>query len=129
MTRILLIYPYFRSGHNRSAFRFPPLGLGYLASSLISHGYHPQILDCTFLEREEARRRAIDAKADIVGVYSMVTMRQESLMFARLLRDHCDLLIAGGPLPSCDPSSFWDDFDLVVKGEGESAIVEIASGL
>ena len=57
----------------------------------------------------------------------MVTMREESLMFARLLRDHCDLLIAGGPLPSCDPSSFWDDFDLVVKGEGESAIVEIAS--
>ena len=127
MTRILLIYPYFRSGHHRSSFRFPPLGLGYLASSLISRGYHPQILDCTFLERGEARRRAIDAKADIVGVYSMVTMFQESLMFARLLRDHCDLLIAGGPLPSCDPSSFWDDFDLVVKGEGEFAIAEIAS--
>jgi anaerobic magnesium-protoporphyrin IX monomethyl ester cyclase len=99
--------------------------LGYLASSLISLGYHPQILDCTFLEREEARRRAIDSRAEIVGVYCMVTMRQESLMFARLLRDRCDLLIAGGPLPSCDPSSFWDDFDLVVRGEGESAIGEI----
>jgi anaerobic magnesium-protoporphyrin IX monomethyl ester cyclase len=46
-------------------------------------------------------------------------------MFARRLRDRCGLLIAGGPLPSCDPSSFWDDFDLVVKGEGESAIVEV----
>lgn len=126
MTRILLIYPYFRPGHNRSAFRFPPLGLGYLASSLISLGHHPQILDCTFLEPDEARRRAIEAKADIVGVYSMVTMRRESLMFARLLRDRCDLLVAGGPLPSCDPASFWDDFDLVVKGEGESTIAEIA---
>ena len=125
MTRILLIYPYFRPGHNRSAFRFPPLGLGYLASSLEINGYRPEILDCTFLTHEVAFQRAIEARADIVGVYSMVTMRSISLMFARRLRDLCGLLIAGGPLPSCDPSSFWDDFDLVVKGEGESAIAEI----
>ena len=125
MTRILLIYPYFRPGHNRSAFRFPPLGLGYLASSLEKNGYHPQILDCTFLTQEDAFQRAIEARADIVGIYSMVTMRSASLMFARMLRDRCDLLIAGGPLPSCDPSSFWDDFDIVVRGEGESAIAEI----
>jgi anaerobic magnesium-protoporphyrin IX monomethyl ester cyclase len=125
MTRILLIYPYFRPGHNRSAFRFPPLGLGYLASSLEKNGYRPQILDCTFLTHEVAFQRAIEARADIVGIYSMVTMRRISLMFARRLRDRCGLLIAGGPLPSCDPSSFWDDFDLVVKGEGESAIVEV----
>jgi anaerobic magnesium-protoporphyrin IX monomethyl ester cyclase len=100
--------------------------LGYLASCLEKNGYHPQILDCTFLTHEDAFRRADDAKADIVGIYSMVTMRSTSLMFARRLRDRCDLLVAGGPLPSCDPSSFWDDFDIVVKGEGESAIVEIA---
>jgi anaerobic magnesium-protoporphyrin IX monomethyl ester cyclase len=125
MTRILLIYPYFRPGHNRSAFRFPPLGLGYLASSLVRQGYRPEILDCTFLTHEDAFQRAIEARADIVGIYSMVTMRNVSLMFARSLRDRCDLLVAGGPLPSCDPSSFWDDFDLVVKGEGESAIAEI----
>jgi anaerobic magnesium-protoporphyrin IX monomethyl ester cyclase len=116
MTKILLIYPYFRPGHNRSAFRFPPLGLGYLASSLERDGYHPQILDCTFLTHEDAFQRANEAKADIVGIYSMVTMRSVSLMFAKRLRDQCDLLVAGGPLPSCDPSSFWDDFDLVVRG-------------
>jgi len=125
MTKILLIYPYFRPGHNRSAFRFPPLGLGYLASSLERDGYHPQILDCTFLTHEDAFQRANEAKADIVGIYSMVTMRSVSLMFAKRLRDQCDLLVAGGPLPSCDPSPFWDDFDLVVRGEGESAIAEI----
>jgi anaerobic magnesium-protoporphyrin IX monomethyl ester cyclase len=99
--------------------------LGYLASSLEINGYRPEILDCTFLTHEVAFQRAIEARADIVGVYSMVTMRSASLMFARRLRDRCGLLIAGGPLPSCDPSSFWDDFDLVVKGEGESAIAEI----
>ena len=125
MTRILLIYPFFKSKHDRSSFRFPPLGLGYLASSLKVHGYHPEILDCTFLDWDEARSKAIHTKADIIGIYSMVTMHEEGLRFARLLRNRCDLLVAGGPLPSCDPSTFLDDYDLVVMGEGEQTILEI----
>ena len=125
MTRILLIYPFFKPRHDRSSFRFPPLGLGYLASSLKVSGYRPEILDCTFLEWDEARAKAVDTKADIVGIYSMVTMHEECLMFAKLLKNRCDLLIAGGPLPSCDPNSFLDDCDLVVMGEGEQTILEI----
>lgn len=125
MTSILLIYPFFKSRHDRSIFRFPPLGLGYLASSLRKCGYDPKILDCTFLDKDQAVKMAVNAGADVVGVYSMVTMRDQSLMFAELLRESCDLLIAGGPLPSCDPGSFLDDFDVVVIGEGEQAIGEI----
>jgi anaerobic magnesium-protoporphyrin IX monomethyl ester cyclase len=125
MTRILLIYPYFKPRYNRSSFRFPPLGLGYLASSLKSCGYQPRLLDCTFLDREEARQIARESKADIVGIYSMVSMLEDSLTFARLMRNRCDLLVAGGPLPSCSPATFLDDFDLVVVGEGEQTIQEI----
>ncbi len=125
MTRILLIYPYFKPRSDRSSFRFPPLGLGYLASSLRSCGYQSQLLDCTFLDREEAWQRARESKADIVGIYSMVSMLEDSLTFARLMRDRCDLLLAGGPLPSCSPATFLDDFDLVVMGEGEQTIQEI----
>jgi len=101
------------------------LGLGYLASILRCCGYQPQLLDCTFLSRKEAHQRAREAKADVVGIYSMVSMLQESLNFARIMRDHCDLLVAGGPLPSCAPDTFLDDFDLVVMGEGEKTVLEI----
>lgn len=125
MTRVLLIYPYFKPGYDRSSFRFPPLGLGYLASSLESCGCRPQLMDCTFLDREEARQIAMQSKAEIVGIYCMVSMLGESLTFARLMRDRCDLLVAGGPLPSCSPATFLDDFDLVVVGEGEQTIQEI----
>ena len=125
MTRVLLIYPYFKPRYDRSSFRFPPLGLGYLASSLESCGCKPKLLDCTFLDREEAWQRARDSKADIVGIYSMVSMQEDSLAFARLMRDRCDLLVAGGPLPSCSPETFHGDFDLVVVGEGEQTIQEI----
>ena len=125
MTSVLLIYPFFKSRHDRSIFRFPPLGLGYLASSLRKSGFDVGLLDCTFLNKDEALKMATDAKADVTGIYSMVTMREQSLMFARVLRESCDLLIAGGPLPSCDPVSFLSDFDVAVVGEGERTICEI----
>ncbi len=125
MTSVLLIYPYFKNPHNRSSFRFPPLGLGYIAAALRSAGYGVDILDCTFMKKEEALKKARGVEADVVGIYSMVTMRNDSVWFARNLRDSCSLLIAGGPLPSCDPVSFMNDFDVVVKGEGENAMLEL----
>ena len=88
-------------------------------------GYKVDILDCTFMKKDEALKKAQCFGADVVGIYSMVTMRNDSIWFARHLRDNCDLLIAGGPLPSCDPLSFMNDFDVVVKGEGEQAMVEL----
>ncbi len=125
MTSVLLIYPYFKPQKDRSTFRFPPLGLGYVASSLRRYGCDVDLLDCTFLDRERAMGIAVQAKADVVGIYSMTTMQDEGLTFARLVRENCDLLIAGGPLPSCDPVSFLDDFDVAVLGEGEQTVCEV----
>jgi anaerobic magnesium-protoporphyrin IX monomethyl ester cyclase len=67
----------------------------------------------------------MESKTDIVGIYSMASMLEDSLTFARLMRNRCDLLVAGGPLPSCSPATFLDDFDLVVIGEGEQTIQDI----
>ncbi len=125
MTSVLLIYPYFNPQNNRSIFRFPPLGVGYVASSLRNAGYDVKILDCTFMKKDEAMTAALGTGADVVGIYCMVTMREECEMFARALRNKCDLLVAGGPLPSCDPLPFMEDFDVVVRGEGEKSIVEV----
>ena len=125
MTRVLLIYPYFNPWNNRSIFRFPPLGPGYVASSLRNNGYDVDILDCTFMSREDALKKATDTDADVVGIYSMVSMQNDSIRFAKHLHDRCGLLVAGGPLPSIDPVSFLKDFDIVVKGEGEKTMVDI----
>ncbi|HWR26350.1 MAG TPA: radical SAM protein [candidate division Zixibacteria bacterium] len=125
MTRILLIYPYFKPWNDRSIFRFPPLGLGYIASSLRNNGFDVDILDCTFMSREDALKKAKDAGANVVGIYSMLSMRKDSIRFASDLKDHCDLLVAGGPLPSIDPVSFIKDFDIVVRGEGEKTMLDV----
>lgn len=127
MTSVLLIYPYFHPSHDRSIFRFPPLGIGYIAASLRNAGHKVSVLDCTFMDRQEALNKAHHTGANVVGIYSMATMREDSLRFARYLRSKSELLVAGGPLPTCDPVSFLDDFDTVVIGEGERTIVDLLS--
>ncbi|HEY5386924.1 MAG TPA: cobalamin-dependent protein, partial [Thermoleophilia bacterium] len=125
MTAVLLVYPFFRRRLDRSRFRFPPLGIAYVAASLREAGHSVQVLDCTFLSRDEAVRRAQAAHADVVGIYCMVTMEDACLGFARALRGHCRLLVAGGPLPTCEPEAFLRHFDVVVRGEGEQTMLDL----
>jgi len=42
-------------------------------------------------------------------------------------RHVASLLVAGGPLPTCDPEAFLDDFDVVVRGEGEETMKELVA--
>ncbi len=127
MTSVLLIYPFFRRSLDRSRFRFPPLGPAYVAASLQEAGHAVQLLDCSFLHRKEALRQALTADAEVVGVYCMATMTEDCLWFAERLRGHCKLLVAGGPLPTCDPGAFLEHFDVVVRGEAEQTMRELLS--
>jgi anaerobic magnesium-protoporphyrin IX monomethyl ester cyclase len=129
VTTVLLIYPYFKPPHDRSVFRFPPLGPAYVAAALLRAGHEVSLLDCTFLKRDEALRRALARPADIVGIYGMVTMLDDCLWLARQLRAPGRLLVAGGPLPTCDPEAFLGDFDAVVRGEGEETMTALADAV
>ena len=125
MSSVLLIYPFFKPSRDRSVFRFPPLGVSYLAASLQEQGHEVRLLDCTFLDRTDALNKALAARAEVVGIYCMVTMIEDCLWFAGQLRDSCKLLVVGGPLPTCDPLPFLEHFDVVVSGEGEQTMIEL----
>ncbi len=128
-TDVVLIYPYF---HHEPAWRklwlFPPLGLGYLAATLLKNGVSVKILDGTFMSRRELIKRAEDLAPEIVGIYCMVTMREDALHIARALKNEPGkpLLVAGGPFPTSEPGIFIKDFDAVVLGEGEETMLEIS---
>jgi anaerobic magnesium-protoporphyrin IX monomethyl ester cyclase len=126
MVRVTLVYPFFKPFNDNSIFRFPPLGLGYIAASLRKHGVSVDLVDCTFLTREEAVTRVKCSKPQIVGFYSMFSMKKTSIEMAKLLRRDCDLLVVGGPLPTLDPMSYLGVFDVAVLGEGEETMIEIA---
>jgi flavorubredoxin len=68
MTSVLLIYPFFKPRRDRSVFRFPPLGVSYIAATLQKTGHDVDLIDCTFLDRKEALRKALAVKAEVVGV-------------------------------------------------------------
>ena len=46
---------------------------------------------------------------------------------AKQLRKDCSLLVVGGPLPTLDPSSYLEVFDVVVLAEGEETMLALAS--
>ena len=124
---VFLVYPYFNEELDRSIFRYPPLGLGYLASVLRTNGISVRLLDCTFTTPERALRAIKKAQPRIVGFYSMVTINHHATRLAKHLRGDTELLVAGGPLPSVVPEEFLDVFDVVVLHEGEQTLLELVN--
>jgi anaerobic magnesium-protoporphyrin IX monomethyl ester cyclase len=127
MTTVTLVYPYFKPRVDTSIFRFPPLGLGYIAAYLKQQDISVEIVDCTFLNQKQALKKIIDSKPRIIGIQSMYSMRNKSLELARLLRGHCELLVAGGALPTTEPEVFLKNFDVAVIGEGEKTMLELVN--
>ena len=127
--KAVLVYPFFRPANDNSIFRFPPLGLGYIAAALKSHNIEVKLVDCTFLKREQAIKQIADGQPQVVGFYCMFSMKKSALELAETCRSQLGgdcLFVVGGPLPSWSPESFLSAFDVVVVGEGEQTMVELA---
>ena len=125
MTRVTLVYPFFQPCKDNSIFRFPPLGLGYIAAFLKQKGFDVELVDCTFLTLEKAIEKVRHSKPEVIGIYSMFSMKKTSIELATLLRKDCDLLVVGGPLPTLDPTDYLGVFDVAVIGEGETSMVKL----
>lgn len=126
--KVVLVYPFFHPANDNSIFRFPPLGLGYIAAVLEQQGVEVELVDCTFLKPEQAIARVVNAHPEVVGFYCMFSMKKTTLELARSLRVLLDpgcLFVVGGPLPSWTPESFLGVFDAVAVGEGEQTMAEL----
>jgi anaerobic magnesium-protoporphyrin IX monomethyl ester cyclase len=130
--KVTLVYPFFHPAHDNSIFRFPPLGLGYIAAVLRRHGVEVELVDCTFQTPQRALRRIVASQPDIVGFYCMFSMKKTTHELAGALRDQLPdgvVFVVGGPLPSWMPEGFLGAFDVVVVGEGEQTITELVAAL
>ena len=125
--RILLVSPISKVWSSR---KHIPLGLGYLAAMLERAGHQVQIYDAV-VEDEPLGDILERGKFEVVGVSSTTPLINEAWEAARQAKAHGAITILGGPhltlLP--DESMQRPEVDLVVRGEGEDAIVEIASNL
>lgn len=114
----------------------PPLGLAYLAGTLVKNGIDVKIVD-GYLNRHNfhpsLKKMLIDFKPDIVGITMLTYGRSVSLMAASTVKTlkPDTMVVVGGPHPSLMYSDILEQtfsVDLIVIGEGENSMLEIAKG-
>jgi anaerobic magnesium-protoporphyrin IX monomethyl ester cyclase len=108
----------------------PPIGLGYLASFLKAHGIEARILDGLkeSLHPEELVARALNERADAVGITCLTAFYHETVDLARRLKWGGQRVILGGVHPTFLPHRTLADSgcDYVIAGEGELALLALA---
>ena len=133
--RVLLIGPY--DPHcGEYTFLAPPLGVWRLAGVLTSAGIHAKVFDpncCRETPQRALQRELLNNAWDAVGVSTTGMTLRFDLELAHLVRRVLPrtLLIAGGMEATFRPDLMLElgPFDLVVMGEGERPLLEIAARL
>ncbi len=108
------------------------MGLGYLAGSLLAHGYEVEIWDASI----ESDVESLDQKLardhfDVVGLSAPTPLINNAWDDAATAKKHGAITILGGPHLTLQPheSMQKDQVDLVVRGEAEYTIIEIIRAL
>jgi anaerobic magnesium-protoporphyrin IX monomethyl ester cyclase len=129
--RVLLVDPYLaREDPMERKFveLYPSLGLLTLGAYLREHGIEVQMVDLTF--ERDARAVALAAQRflpEVVGVHTKTLTAARAIEVARLARGAGAVTVAGGPDAATRPEMYLDGgFDLVVPGEGEPTLVDVA---
>jgi len=114
----------------------PPMGLGYLATSLKNSGIAVDILDC--VQRKYGYSQFTDFvkgyNPDVVGFTSFshdVPSIEQSIKLVKEINSKI-VTFVGGPHPSSRPENIWDDFpsvDYGFRGEGEVGFPKIVKYL
>lgn len=129
--RILLVnpYPYYASGIG-DVTMYPPLGLAYIAAVLERAGHECRIIDANVLAigTKDTAKEIHSFGPDILGISANVATARAALELVAETEGPF-LKVCGGPYPTSMPAKFLSEFDVVVRGEGEMAFLDIASGV
>jgi len=107
----------------------PPLGLAYLAASLLKYNndIEIEIIDGFLLNYDDYLRKISEIDADIVGVTSTLPQLGGALKIPRLIDDSNTRFVLGGPgVANISSSRLYDSgYSVLCHGEGERTIVEL----
>ncbi len=111
----------------------PPLGLGYIASSLREHRHEVQIIDAIVenLSREEVLGRIKAHCSELVGVTAMTPTFQGALEAAELGKQAgCKVVMGGVHMAIFARETLtYDCVDFGVVGEGEETMIALCAAL
>jgi len=128
---ITLVNPPYPSGAPQAF--FIPLGIAYVAAVLENKGYTVDVIDCQVLKptKKQLERELDHLQPDIVGVTSTTLTYNPAREVVKITKEaypNC-LTIMGGPhVTVMDEQTLSEnpEADIVIRGEGEQTILEIA---
>lgn len=119
MPRVALINP----GTDERFAVQEPLNLGYIASYLEKNGIEVLIIDQLAGQDVE---KELDAYApDMVGLTAATPLAPDAYRIAKMCKERKILTVMGGVHASVLPEEVLQHVDVVVKGEGEQAMLDV----
>lgn len=111
-----------------------PLGMLYLASSLMKAGYEVEFLNGAFMTNPEILKKVEKERPEFVGLYSTTFGWKKAKEAARAIKeiDKNIFICVGGPYPIAVQEKCLEDcewIDVVATGEGEITLLEILERL
>jgi len=103
----------------------PPLGLGYLVSSL-RESFGPDYIEFKIIDKN-IEQTIIDFEPDIVGISSVTQNYNKAIQYAKIAKRHGLPVLVGGVHISLLPCTLTEDMDVGIIGEGEETIVELVN--
>ena len=112
---------------------FPPLGLAYMAAVLDQNNIEVKIFDCPVCEMDHEKLKSeLDSfQPTIVGIGAMTPIIESALKSANVAKQVCPnaKVVMGGPHATFADNliiSKEKDVDIIVRGEGEETLLELA---
>jgi anaerobic magnesium-protoporphyrin IX monomethyl ester cyclase len=128
---VTLVNPPYPSGSSEGT--FIPLGIGYLAAVLENNGYAVDVIDCQAIKytSKQLETEFIQRRPDVIGVTSATLTYKPALEIVKTAKEACPncLTVMGGPhVTVMDEQTLNEqpEVDIVVRGEGEQTILELA---
>lgn len=128
--KILLINPY---GTEQSGYINPPLGLLYLAGSLLPEGFDVEVIDGCKEGKDGISEAIRNFGPDVVGITCYTPGRNNVLEIAQIAKDinfHIKVIL-GGVHPTIMFKQLLENYpqvDYIMLGEGEKTFIEFAKG-
>lgn len=124
--KVLLV----NSGENfRMVTTYIPLGIAYIGAVLKQNGIEVRAIDLRFHNSWDEFEKYVEIyKPDIIAISSMTIDFDRGLHAAKIGKKNNALIVFGGPHPTVVPDSVIaePDVDVVVVGEGEYTMLELA---
>lgn len=135
--KILLTHAYFlnEDEKEKEIMRpYPPLGILYISAYLENHGFENSIHDSTFSSFEYLCSQIQTETPDLIGIYTNLMTKLNVLKLISFIKSKPELarckIVLGGPEVRNHVDNFLNaGADILVLGEGEESMLEIAEHL